>query len=228
MISIEICSNNKTGKITTPNDPNYYFTDAAVKNAVELTKLLMKMYNIDEDHVIRHYDVNGKPCPGIIGWNAESGDETKWNAFKKALLEEEKPKNNIGLKYCAHVQGKGWLPVVHDGLTAGTTGESRRLEAIKIDTSAIEGLTLTVHAHIQGEGWKTFENITKDTIIGTVGEGKRLECIAIVADGLPDGKNLYYQVHAQSIGWMDVVKAPYATGTLNQSLRLEGIKIYIE
>ena len=48
----------------------------------------MKEYDVDIDHVIRHYDVNGKPCPGIIGWNAETGDESKWEAFKKRLEGE--------------------------------------------------------------------------------------------------------------------------------------------
>ena len=80
-ISIEICSTNRTGKVTNTNDSNWYFTDAAVDRAVELTKYLMQKYGIDADHVIRHYDVNGKPCPGIIGWNAETGDESKWRAF---------------------------------------------------------------------------------------------------------------------------------------------------
>jgi len=41
----------------------------------------MQKYNIDANHVIRHYDVNGKPCPGIYGWNAETGNESKWKNF---------------------------------------------------------------------------------------------------------------------------------------------------
>ena len=45
----------------------------------------MKEYNIDVNHVIRHYDVNGKPCLGVIGWNADSGDESKWKEFKAKI-----------------------------------------------------------------------------------------------------------------------------------------------
>lgn len=84
-ISIEICSTNDTGKMTNANDSHYSFTDKVVNKALELTKYLMEKYGIDADHVIRHYDVNGKPCPGIKGWNAESGDESKWKAFKAKL-----------------------------------------------------------------------------------------------------------------------------------------------
>jgi N-acetylmuramoyl-L-alanine amidase CwlA len=84
-ISVEICSTNDTGKVTNVNDSHWSFTDSVLDKAVELTRYLMKKYGIDADHVIRHYDVNGKPCPGIIGWNAETGDESKWKAFKKML-----------------------------------------------------------------------------------------------------------------------------------------------
>lgn len=84
-IGIEVCSTNSTGRMQAANDKSYSFTDAAVKNTEELVKQLMKYYNIPADHVIRHYDVNGKPCPGIIGWNKESGSEAKWEAFKNAI-----------------------------------------------------------------------------------------------------------------------------------------------
>ncbi len=84
-IGIEICSTNSTGKMTNANDKYYSYTDAVVSRAAELVKYLMGTYGIKADQVIRHYDVNGKPCPGIIGWNADSGDESKWRAFKVRL-----------------------------------------------------------------------------------------------------------------------------------------------
>ena len=84
-IGIEICCNNSTGKMQAANDKSYSFSDAAVANAVWLVKRLMAEYNIPADHVVRHYDVTGKPCPGIIGWNADSGSEAKWTAFKQAI-----------------------------------------------------------------------------------------------------------------------------------------------
>lgn len=84
-IGIEVCSTNSTGKMQAANDKSYSFTDSVVKNTEELVKYLMKEYNIPSSHVIRHYDVNGKPCPGIVGWNAESGSEAKWEAFKRAI-----------------------------------------------------------------------------------------------------------------------------------------------
>ena len=84
-IGVEICSTNSTGKMQNANDRSYYFTDAAVNNAAELVKQLMKWYNIPPENVIRHYDVTGKPCPGIYGWNIESGSEAEWQTFKARI-----------------------------------------------------------------------------------------------------------------------------------------------
>lgn len=105
-VSIEICSTNSTGKMQSANSKTYSFTDAVLKNALELTKYLMAEYGIDADHVIRHYDVNGKLCPGIIGWNAESGDESKWLAFKAQLTGGAKPSEG-NLAYVGKGIGEG-------------------------------------------------------------------------------------------------------------------------
>ena len=84
-IGVEICSTNSTGRMQNANDRSYYFAEAAVNNAVALTKYLMGKYSIPADHVVRHYDCTGKLCPGIIGWNAESGSEAEWEKFKARI-----------------------------------------------------------------------------------------------------------------------------------------------
>lgn len=90
-IGIEICSTNDTGKMTNTNDSHYSYTEAVIANTASLVKYLMIQYGIDAAHVIRHYDVNGKPCSGIIGWNADSGNEAKWQAFKARLTVSPAP-----------------------------------------------------------------------------------------------------------------------------------------
>ena len=97
-ISIEICSSLKKGtSAAVPNHSGWYFTDAALENAIKLSKYLMKKYNIPIDRVIRHYDASRKSCPGLVGWNdgtlyKEDGSKTKeknnsneWIKFKKKL-----------------------------------------------------------------------------------------------------------------------------------------------
>lgn len=97
-ISIEICSNLLKGTSgAVPNHSGWTFTSASLENAKKLTRYLMKTYNIPKERVIRHYDVTGKCCPGIIGWNEwyicdTSGKATKqknnsseWTKFKSSL-----------------------------------------------------------------------------------------------------------------------------------------------
>lgn len=72
-ISIEMCDCFKNGVVE--------ITDKTIENAIELGKVLMKKYNISIDHVIRHYDVNGKACPNCNGLL----NDATWNAFKSRL-----------------------------------------------------------------------------------------------------------------------------------------------
>ena len=72
-IGIELCS-RKDSK------GNYYFKDATVKNAAELTKTLIAKYNIPTTNVIRHYDVTGKMCPAPM-----VNDISLWNNFKSMI-----------------------------------------------------------------------------------------------------------------------------------------------
>ncbi|WP_124067375.1 peptidoglycan recognition family protein [Clostridium sp. E02] len=87
-IGIEMCVRNKGNKADTSRD--WYFEDATVQTATELTKKLMGKYNIPADHVIRHYDVTGKICPNPYVYNHT---QHTWEAFKTALTETEVKKS---------------------------------------------------------------------------------------------------------------------------------------
>jgi len=69
-IGIEICINR---------DGNYR---KAVENAIELTKHLMKKYNIPASRVVRHHDWDGKYCPRQL-MNGKDG--LTWGWFKSQL-----------------------------------------------------------------------------------------------------------------------------------------------
>ena len=97
-ISIEICSSCKSGfSVANANHEGWYFTEAAINNAVKLAKILMKTYNIPVERVVRHYDITGKLCPGIVGWNdyyvmsndgkakIRKNNSEQWQAFKARL-----------------------------------------------------------------------------------------------------------------------------------------------
>jgi N-acetylmuramoyl-L-alanine amidase CwlA len=83
-ISIEMCVKNVTAD-KSANSPGWIITDDTLAATIELTRYLMKEYGIPADKVIRHYDVNGKPCPGVVGWNPLTGSVAAWNSFKAAI-----------------------------------------------------------------------------------------------------------------------------------------------
>ena len=87
-IGVELCSTNSSGKVTAANDSRWSFSQAVLERGRQLLRELMERYGIDAEHVIRHYDVTGKLCPGIVGWNADSGDESLWTAFHGGLAGE--------------------------------------------------------------------------------------------------------------------------------------------
>ena len=96
-ISIEICSNIKSGRsVKYANTDGWYFTKETLENAKKLAKYLMKKYNIPKNRVVRHFDVNGKLCVGIVGWNTGAlyddngkkigqNNESEWLKFKDSL-----------------------------------------------------------------------------------------------------------------------------------------------
>lgn len=83
VVNIEMCVRNAGSKASDSKD--WYFEDATVDSANELTKHLMEQYNIPLDHVIRHYDVTGKLCPNPYVYNHT---QHTWDDFKATLLAE--------------------------------------------------------------------------------------------------------------------------------------------
>lgn len=79
-LGIEMCC--KTLGSPQKADEHWYFEDATVKAATELTKELMKKYNVPASNVLRHYDVTGKCCPAPYVFN--SGKHT-WKEFQNAI-----------------------------------------------------------------------------------------------------------------------------------------------
>ena len=135
--------------------------------------------------------------------------------------------NNPSISYSVHVQNIGWQAAVKDGQTAGTTGQSLRLEGIKIDPIGDDSIlseTLSYRTHVQDYGWLDW--VQNDGMSGTTGEAKRLEAIEINLSGEPAGQyDIYYRVHAQNFGWLDWAKNGAPSGTAGYGYRLEAIEI---
>lgn len=85
-IGIEMAVKKKSAATQNATDKDWYFTDETVAATIELTRMLMKKYNIPADRVIRHYDVTGKICPNPYVYNLF---EATWQKFKAALTTQE-------------------------------------------------------------------------------------------------------------------------------------------
>lgn len=127
-IGIEICI-NRDGNLS-----------KAIINTIELTKMLMKKYNIPIQNIIRHYDSCGKMCPLImVGKN-----ETEWKKFK-LHLQEPKSENvksqlkTIALKINLFGKEKAVLAINIDG---NNYVKLRDLECEKIKIGFIKGVVI--------------------------------------------------------------------------------------
>ena len=67
-ISIECCHPDESGK----------FTDQTYRSVVQLSAWLCLKYGLDENDIIRHYDITGKNCPRYFVEH-----EDKWDEFKE-------------------------------------------------------------------------------------------------------------------------------------------------
>ena len=94
--------------------------------------------------------------------------------------------------------------------------QAKALEAIQIDAP----FEVEAKAHIEGYGWKDYGKINKDTIIGTTGESRRLECLCLKG-------NFKYRVHIEGSGWSCFTNADgiCTLGSVGQALRIEAIEI---
>lgn len=120
------------------------------------------------------------------------------------------------IEYRAHLEGIGWQEWKVNGETAGTTGESRRLEAIQIKAP----FEVQAKAHMQDLGWVDYGVIDSSTVIGTTGEARRLECLCLKG-------NFKYRVHIEDVGWSAWTNADgiCTLGSVGQSLRIEAIEM---
>ena len=153
---------------------------------------------------------------------SETGEAASW---------KDKLQEGSYLNYFGHVQTYGDLTYVSDGEDFGTTGESKRLEALSIfKGSAIQDFEgdIVYRAHVQTYGSQDWKSSGER--MGTTGEGKRIEAIQMYLTGeLAEYFDIYYCLHAQTFGWTKWVKGSEDDsawcGTSGLSKRVEAVKI---
>jgi len=132
-------------------------------------------------------------------------------------------KDDVSIRYQTHVQNVGWQGWKQSGESAGTSGQSLRLEGMYIDIQGADN-AIEYRTHVQNIGWQNWVN--EGDMSGTSGQSLRLEAIEIRLKGdMATRYDVYYRVHAQNFGWMDWAKNGQSAGTAGYSYRLEAIQI---
>lgn len=165
-ISIEMCVRKKSTKTMGATDKDWYFEKATVESTIKLTKYLMEKYNIDANHVIRHYDVNHKVCPNPYVYN---NTQYTWSAFKAALSST----SNVVVE---ETKTETWKKTG----TAKCTGQDVRVRSVangpiigylgKGDSVEVDGTTSNGWTHVKaacGIGWVSSQYIKVDTAATT-------------------------------------------------------------
>ena len=144
-------------------------------------------------------------------------------ATKQSSLKLDK--DTLIVQYQSHVQDIGWQAMKKNEEISGTTDQSKRLEAIKINVSNLpKGIELKYQVHVGKVGWQTWKN--EGEIAGTEGQGLRLEAIRIKLENT-DKYSIQYRTHVQDVGWQDWCEDGEISGTEGQSKRIEAIQIRI-
>nr|WP_288555899.1 GH25 family lysozyme [uncultured Mediterraneibacter sp.] len=156
----------------------------------------------------------------------QTGEEGQTPETQDAKEEIAVAAEGASIRYQAHVQTYGWIKEVKDGKEEGTTGQSKRVESMKINVdSAVDG-NVEYRAFIQEVGWTDWKSNGAE--VGTTGQSKRLEALQVRLTGkLAEQYDVYYSVHAQTYGWLDWAKNGDTSGTVGLDKRLESVKIVL-
>ena len=144
--------------------------------------------------------------------------------FNGSLLNVDDSKMHI--QYEAHVSNIGWMSSKRDGSTAGTTGQSKSVEDLKVSIlNPVEDGSVQINANVSGVGWQGWDTPSASEG-GTTGQGRAFEAVRLRLTGsLAKDYDVYYRVHASNIGWMAWAKDGEEAGTTGMSCSLEAVQI---
>ncbi|MBQ3283833.1 MAG: RICIN domain-containing protein, partial [Atopobiaceae bacterium] len=188
----------------------------------------------------RWYDVAYRVHVQNDGWQewktngqmaGTSGRSLRLEALELKLVEKKSAPaakasdGKPGLVYRAHVQDVGWQPQVASGQTAGTTGRSLRVEALKVwlDGAAYKG-GVSYQAHVQNVGWQ--KAASNGAVAGTTGRSLRVEALRLTLTGeIAKHYDVVYRANVQGAGWQPWAVNGGTAGTVGSSLRVEAFQV---
>ena len=136
------------------------------------------------------------------------------------------PLGSDALSVEAHVSNVGWQAAVGNGGTAGTTGQSRAVEAITAEVSSPVSGGLSYSAHVSGIGWQ--DEVSDGAVAGTTGQGRAVECVKMrLTGGLSEYYDVWYCAYVQDYGWLGWASDGARAGTTGIGYRVEALQVRI-
>lgn len=176
---------------------------------------------------IHHTDVTDTNPPtmrsGVAGTARRTLEDDDRAAIRCSIERYGRDRPGTTISYRAHVKGRGWLTWVQDGATAGTTGESRRMEAAQMRVvNGPSGMGVCYQAHVRGKGW--LDPVCNGSTAGTTGQHRRMEAIKVWLTNFPEGCDIEYRAHVAGRGWLPWVRHSQVAGTTGQGRRMEAMQ----
>ncbi|MBR3316504.1 MAG: InlB B-repeat-containing protein [Atopobiaceae bacterium] len=148
-------------------------------------------------------------------------------AYKAGALTVTAP-GRVPTTATGHLQGTGDTAYGASAKFYGTTGRSKRLEALRLKLSgAPYAGSIQYRSHLQGRGWES-KWASDGAMSGTVAQSRRIEAVQVrLTSEMAKHYDVYYRVHVQGAGWMAWAKNGASAGTEGQSRRAEAVQVVI-
>ena len=204
---------------------NWFFKNSGINDSMSDEVFVTTLCDYVVNNVAKRYP---KQSIYWTGWQnrykSEKADCLRYISENKTNTLVEPDPSTYKIAYTSHVQDYGWQDWKTDGTSSGTSGQSKRLEGIKIKTGGSINGGVSYKTHVQDIGWQDW--VQNGELAGTSGQSKRLEAIQIKLTGSAgDSFSVWYRVHAQDYGWLGWAKDGDSAGTEGLSKRLESIEV---
>lgn len=204
---------------------NWFFKNSGINDSMSDEVFVTTLCDYVVNNVAKRYP---KQSIYWTGWQnrykSEKADCLRYISENKTNTLVEPDPSTYKIAYTSHVQDYGWQDWKTDGTSSGTSGQSKRLEGIKIKTGGSINGGVSYKTHVQDIGWQDW--VQNGELAGTSGQSKRLEAIQIKLTGsAEDSFSVWYRVHAQDYGWLGWAKDGDSAGTEGLSKRLESIEV---
>ena len=158
------CRNSNSIGIEMCIEKDWSLSEIVVEKTIQLTRMLMKKYNIPIQNIVRHYDVTGKNCPAPF-----VSEPKRWEDFLARLVDIDVQKINKKMQVTATELNVRTLPNTN-GKILGTLKNGEVINAIGVVNNWYQFIYKNQIAYVSGNYLKEYTE-PKPTVLYRVQVG---------------------------------------------------------